>query len=126
MKIDLERLHTQQQEMGRAMLRRVSAIRDDLDSLQWQIEQSCTLMFAFVLLRRVDELNLTTRTINALKEQDVRYIGDLVQRTEADLLKFRNLGHKGIDDIKEGLALYELVLGTRLERWPPPLLALAE
>ena len=73
-----------------------------------------------VLLRPVDELELTVRSANCLKAENIYYIGDLVQRTEIDLLKTPNLGKKSLTEIKEVLAGRGLALDTRIEKWPPP------
>ena len=72
-----------------------------------------------LLLRPVDELELTVRSANCLKAESVFYIGDLIQRTENELLKTPNLGRKSLNEIKEVLAARGLSLGTRLENWPP-------
>lgn len=72
-----------------------------------------------ILLRPVDELELTVRSANCLKAENIYYIGDLVQRTETELLKTPNLGRKSLNEIKEVLASRGLHLGTRLENWPP-------
>ncbi|MCE2659745.1 MAG: DNA-directed RNA polymerase subunit alpha [Rubrivivax sp.] len=72
-----------------------------------------------ILLRPVDELELTVRSANCLKAENIYYIGDLVQRTETELLKTPNLGRKSLNEIKEVLASRGLTLGTRLEGWPP-------
>lgn len=71
------------------------------------------------LLRPVDDLELTVRSANCLKAQKVFYIGDLIQRTEVELLKTPNLGKKSLTEIKDVLASRGLALGTRLENWPP-------
>ena len=73
-----------------------------------------------VYLRPVDELELTVRSANCLKAEQIYYIGDLVQRTETELLKTPNLGKKSLTEIKEVLAQRELSLGMKLENWPPP------
>ncbi len=72
-----------------------------------------------VLLRPVDDLELTVRSANCLKAESIYYIGDLVQRTEVELLKTPNLGKKSLTEIKDVLASRELGLGMRLENWPP-------
>ncbi len=72
-----------------------------------------------VLLRPVDELELTVRSANCLKAENVYYIGDLIQRTENELLKTPNLGRKSLNEIKEVLATRGLTLGMKLESWPP-------
>ena len=73
-----------------------------------------------VLLRPVDDLELTVRSANCLKAEDIYYIGDLIQRTEVELLKTPNLGKKSLTEIKDVLATRGLSLGIRLENWPPP------
>lgn len=72
-----------------------------------------------ILLRPVDELELTVRSANCLKAENIYYIGDLIQRTETELLKTPNLGRKSLNEIKEVLASRGLALGSRLEAWPP-------
>ena len=72
-----------------------------------------------ILLRPVDDLELTVRSANCLKAENVYYIGDLVQRTEVELLKTPNLGKKSLTEIKDVLASKGLSLGMRLENWPP-------
>jgi DNA-directed RNA polymerase subunit alpha len=72
-----------------------------------------------ILLRPVDELELTVRSANCLKAENIYYIGDLIQRTENELLKTPNLGRKSLNEIKEVLASRGLTLGMRLENWPP-------
>jgi len=72
-----------------------------------------------VLLRPVDDLELTVRSANCLKAENIYYIGDLIQRTENELLKTPNLGRKSLNEIKEVLASRGLTLGMKLEDWPP-------
>jgi len=72
-----------------------------------------------ILLRPVDELELTVRSANCLKAENIYYIGDLIQRTENELLKTPNLGRKSLNEIKEVLASRGLTLGMKLENWPP-------
>ena len=72
-----------------------------------------------VLLRPVDDLELTVRSANCLKAESIYYIGDLIQRTEMELLKTPNLGKKSLTEIKDVLASRGLSLGMRLENWPP-------
>jgi DNA-directed RNA polymerase subunit alpha len=72
-----------------------------------------------ILLRPVDELELTVRSANCLKAEHIYYIGDLIQRTEVELLKTPNLGKKSLTEIKDVLASHGLSLGMRLENWPP-------
>jgi DNA-directed RNA polymerase subunit alpha len=72
-----------------------------------------------ILLRPVDDLELTVRSANCLKAENIFYIGDLIQRTEVELLKTPNLGKKSLTEIKDVLAVKGLSLGMRLENWPP-------
>ena len=72
-----------------------------------------------ILLRPVDELELTVRSANCLKAENIYYIGDLIQRNENELLKTPNLGRKSLNEIKEVLASRGLTLGMKLESWPP-------
>jgi DNA-directed RNA polymerase subunit alpha len=81
--------------------------------------QRQTANFDPILLRPVDELELTVRSANCLKAENIYYIGDLIQRTETELLKTPNLGRKSLNEIKEVLASRGLTLGARLENWPP-------
>ncbi len=73
-----------------------------------------------LLLRPVDDLELTVRSANCLKAENIFYIGDLIQRTEFELLKTPNLGKKSLTEIKDVLAQHGLSLGMKLENWPPP------
>jgi DNA-directed RNA polymerase subunit alpha len=73
-----------------------------------------------ILLRSIDDLELTVRSANCLKAESIYYIGDLIQRTEVELLKTPNLGKKSLTEIKDVLAARGLSLGMRLENWPPP------
>ena len=72
-----------------------------------------------ILLRPVDDLELTVRSANCLKAENILYIGDLIQRTEVELLKTPNLGKKSLTEIKDVLASRGLGLGSRLDNWPP-------
>jgi DNA-directed RNA polymerase subunit alpha len=72
-----------------------------------------------ILLRPVDDLELTVRSANCLKAESIYFIGDLIQRTEVELLKTPNLGKKSLTEIKDILASRGLSLGMRLENWPP-------
>ena len=72
-----------------------------------------------IMLRPVDELELTVRAANCLKVEKIHYIGDLVTRKESDLLRTPNLGRKSLNEIKEVLAARGLSLGLELENWPP-------
>jgi DNA-directed RNA polymerase subunit alpha len=71
------------------------------------------------LFKSVDELELSVRSANCLKNAEIRYIGDLVQKTEAEMLKTKNFGRKSLNEIKEILSEMGLGLGMKLENWPP-------
>jgi DNA-directed RNA polymerase subunit alpha len=81
--------------------------------------QRSNAQFDPILLRPVDELELTVRSANCLKAENIYYIGDLIQRSENELLKTPNLGRKSLNEIKEVLASRGLTLGMKLENWPP-------
>jgi DNA-directed RNA polymerase subunit alpha len=72
------------------------------------------------LFKSVDELELSVRSANCLKNADIRHIGDLVQKTETEMLKTKNFGRKSLNEIKEILTEMGLGLGMKLENWPPP------
>jgi DNA-directed RNA polymerase subunit alpha len=72
-----------------------------------------------LLLRPVDDLELTVRSANCLKAENIYFIGDLIQRSESELLRTPNLGRKSLNEIKDVLATRSLSLGMRLENWPP-------
>jgi len=91
----------------------------DLKGTPVQAEQSKTPPVDPILLRPVDDLELTVRSANCLKAENIYYIGDLIQRTETELLKTPNLGRKSLNEIKEVLASRGLTLGMKLENWPP-------
>lgn len=91
---------------------------NELDALTAPVQRS-SQQFDPILLRPVDELELTVRSANCLKAENIYYIGDLIQRTENELLKTPNLGRKSLNEIKEVLASRGLTLGMRLESWPP-------
>jgi len=107
-------------------IRRAGAILKDQLSvfvdLQGQDEgaaKAAEQQFDPILLRPVDELELTVRSANCLKAENIHYIGDLVQRTEVELLRTPNLGKKSLTEIKEVLESHGLSLGMRLDNWPP-------
>ncbi|MCX7555112.1 DNA-directed RNA polymerase subunit alpha [Marinicella sp. S1101] len=79
-----------------------------------------------ILLKPIDELELTVRSANCLKAENIQYIGDLIQRTEVELLKTPNLGKKSLNEIKGVLSEMGLTLGVRLENWPPAAIRTAE
>lgn len=91
----------------------------DLEGTPVAIEQPKIPAIDPVLLRPVDDLELTVRSANCLKAENIYYIGDLIQRTETELLKTPNLGRKSLNEIKEVLASRGLTLGMKLENWPP-------
>jgi DNA-directed RNA polymerase subunit alpha len=89
------------------------------DIATFEQKRETSAVFDPILLRPVDELELTVRSANCLKAENIYYIGDLIQRTETELLKTPNLGRKSLNEIKEVLASRGLTLGARLENWPP-------
>lgn len=91
----------------------------DLKGTPVQIEQPKTPQVDPVLLRPVDDLELTVRSANCLKAENIYYIGDLIQRSESELLRTPNLGRKSLNEIKEVLATHGLSLGMKLENWLP-------
>lgn len=91
----------------------------DLESTPIAKEQPLIPQIDPILLRPVDDLELTVRSANCLKVENIYYIGDLIQRTEAELLRTPNLGRKSLNEIKEVLAARELTLGMKLDNWPP-------
>jgi DNA-directed RNA polymerase subunit alpha len=91
----------------------------DLKGTPVQLEAPKTPQVDPILLRPVDDLELTVRSANCLKAENIYYIGDLIQRTETELLKTPNLGRKSLNEIKEVLASRGLTLGMKLENWPP-------
>ena len=82
-------------------------------------ERSDELPFNRNLLRKVDELELSVRSANCLKNDNIIYIGDLVQKTEADMLRTPNFGRKSLNEIKEVLSQMGLHLGLEIAEWPP-------
>jgi DNA-directed RNA polymerase subunit alpha len=91
----------------------------DLQGQDEAVSKASEAQFDPILLRPVDELELTVRSANCLKAENIHYIGDLVQRTEVELLRTPNLGKKSLTEIKEVLESHGLSLGMRLENWPP-------
>ena len=108
-----------------AIRRAGSILKDQLSvfvDLQGQDEEKSRPAdhhFDPLLLRPVDELELTVRSANCLKAENIHYIGDLVQKTEVELLRTPNLGKKSLTEIKEVLESHGLSLGMRLDNWPP-------
>jgi DNA-directed RNA polymerase subunit alpha len=95
------------------------AVFVDLDNEKEQIIEEKEDEVDPILTRPVDDLELTVRSANCLKAENIYYIGDLIQRTEVELLKTPNLGKKSLTEIKDVLASRGLALGMRLENWPP-------
>ena len=91
----------------------------DLEGTALPIKHQKAVQVDPLLLRPVDDLELTVRSANCLKAENIYYIGDLIQRTENELLKTPNLGRKSLNEIKEVLAARGLTLGMKLENWPP-------
>jgi DNA-directed RNA polymerase subunit alpha len=91
----------------------------DLKGTDMPALERATASFDPVLLKPVDDLELTVRSANCLKAENIHYIGDLVQRSETELLKTPNLGRKSLNEIKEVLAQRGLSLGTKIDNWPP-------
>lgn len=84
-----------------------------------EAEQTTAQTLDPVLMRPIDELELTVRSTNCLKAESILYVGDLVQRSEVELLKTPNLGKKSLTEIKEVLKVHNLGLGMDIENWPP-------
>ena len=91
----------------------------DLEGKEQAVQEAAEPEIDPILLRPVDDLELTVRSANCLKAENIYYIGDLIQRTEVELLKTPNLGKKSLTEIKDVLASRGLSLGMRLENWPP-------
>jgi DNA-directed RNA polymerase subunit alpha len=83
------------------------------------VEQTETEKLNENLFRSVDELELSVRSANCLKHANIKLIGDLVQKTEAEILATKNFGRKSLNEIKEILSEMGLSLGMKLENWPP-------
>jgi DNA-directed RNA polymerase subunit alpha len=77
------------------------------------------LPFNAALLKKVDELELSVRSANCLKNDNIVYIGDLIQKSEAEMLRTPNFGRKSLNEIKEVLAQMGLHLGMEVNNWPP-------
>ena len=101
------------------ILQQQVAVFVDLESSDSPEEKQVEEQIAPILLRPVDDLELTVRSANCLKAENIYYIGDLIRRTEVELLKTPNLGKKSLTEIKDVLASRGLSLGMRLENWPP-------
>lgn len=92
----------------------------DLQAEAAEAEKAGPAELSPILFRPIDDLELTVRSANCLKAENVYYIGDLVQRQEADLLKTPNLGKKSLTEIRDALRAHNLDLGMKLENWSPP------
>src|SRR6187401_1696343 len=102
-----------------AILKDQLSVFVDLQGEEEDRAKPSELHFDPLLLRPVDELVLTVRSANCLKAENIHYIGDLVQKTEVELLRTPNLGKKSLTEIKEVLQSHGLMLGMRLDGWPP-------
>ena len=103
---------------ARVLMEQLSVFAD-LEGTPIAVEAPRPSQVDTILLRPVDDLELTVRSANCLKAENIYYIGDLIQRTETELLKTPNLGRKSLNEIKEVLASRGLTLGMKLENWPP-------
>jgi DNA-directed RNA polymerase subunit alpha len=103
---------------ARVLMEQLSVFAD-LEGTPLAVEAPRPTQVDPILLRPVDDLELTVRSANCLKAENIYYIGDLIQRTETELLKTPNLGRKSLNEIKEVLASRGLTLGMKLENWPP-------
>jgi len=91
----------------------------DFTVLEPVVEEPVQVTVDPALLQAIDELDLTVRSANCLKAENVYYVGDLIQRSEMELLKTPNLGKKSLTEIKDVLASKGLSLGMHLDNWPP-------
>jgi len=103
---------------ARVLMEQLSVFAD-LEGTPISIEAPRPSQVDPILMRPVDDLELTVRSANCLKAENIYYIGDLIQRSENELLKTPNLGRKSLNEIKEVLASRGLMLGMKLENWPP-------
>lgn len=111
-------------QFAAGLLRDQLSVFVDLESGEYEVEpEEREPEIDPLLLRPIDDLELTVRSANCLKAESIHYVGDLVQRTEVELLKTPNLGKKSLSEIKEVLASHGLSLGMRLENWPPTALS---
>ncbi|RWX75712.1 DNA-directed RNA polymerase subunit alpha [Neorhizobium lilium] len=97
------------------------AVFVNFDEPQKDVEEEAVTELAFnpALLKKVDELELSVRSANCLKNDNIVYIGDLIQKTEAEMLRTPNFGRKSLNEIKEVLASMGLHLGMEVPAWPP-------
>ncbi|KJV69041.1 DNA-directed RNA polymerase, alpha subunit [Candidatus Neoehrlichia lotoris str. RAC413] len=93
---------------------------DDIEDSKKKVDvEDNKLPYDRNLLRKVDELELSVRSYNCLKNDNITYIGDLVQKTESDMLRTPNFGKKSLNEINEVLAIMNLHLGMKIPNWPP-------
>ena len=109
-----------------AILQNQLSIFTNLTRVQEQLKEEEEVLIDPIMLRPVDELELTVRSANCLKAENANYIGDLVQKTENELLRTPNLGKKSLNEIKEILSSHGLSLGMELDYWPPKEIAVDE
>jgi DNA-directed RNA polymerase subunit alpha len=93
---------------------------EEPETLEFELDEDPAEEMNANLLRSVDELELSVRSMNCLQTANIKLIGDLVQKTEAEMLRTKNFGRKSLKEIKNVLAEMGLSLGMRLENWPPP------
>ena len=110
----------QRTDLDKLILKDQLSVFVDLQGQDESTTKATETQFDPILLRPVDELELTVRSANCLKAENIHYIGDLVQRTEVELLRTPNLGKKSLTEIKEVLESHGLTLGMRIDNWPPP------
>ena len=109
--------------MAAKILRDQLAVFVDLEAEEQDSKEEVKDTVNPMLLKPIDELDLTVRSANCLKAENVYFIGDLVQRSETELMKTPNLGKKSLTEIKEVLESHGLGLGMELDNWTPPKLA---
>jgi len=106
-------------EHSATILQQQLSVFVDLDAIAEQEAKKDQNDFDPILLRSIEELELTVRSTNCLKAESIFLIGDLIHRSEFDLLKTPNLGKKSLNEIKDVLASKDLSLGMNVENWPP-------
>ena len=118
--IQPKKIRSQKERMiTQSQLQNQLSIFTNLTRVQEQTKEEEEVLIDPIMLRPVDELELTVRSANCLKAENANYIGDLVQKTEVELLRTPNLGKKSLNEIKEVLASHGLSLGMELDNWPP-------
>jgi len=129
-KVNLDRLNITIETNGsvsaeEAVKRAATILQDqlssfvELEAVEEEPPQPTSDDFPSIYLSAVDELELTVRSANCLKAEQIYYIGDLIEKTELELLRTPNLGRKSLNEIKEVLNEKGLELGTEIENWPP-------